>query len=47
MRKGGAIYYAAGLIALYLVVYNGTKAGSVIKAGASGSTQIIKSLQGR
>lgn len=47
MRKGGAIYYAAGLIALYLVVYNGTKAGRVIASGARGSTEVIKSLQGR
>lgn len=36
-----------GLIALYLVVYNGTKAGTVVKAGAAGSSQVIKTLQGR
>jgi hypothetical protein len=39
--------YAAVLIALYLGVYYGTNSGHVIKAGADGSTEIIKAFQGR
>lgn len=39
--------YGAGLIALYLVVEHYTGAGTVLTKGASGSTSIIKALQGR
>lgn len=39
--------YAASLIALYLVVYNGTKAGKLLTDGAKGAGVIIKDLQGR
>jgi hypothetical protein len=39
--------YMAGLIALYLVVYNGSKSGIVMKEGAAGSSKVIKTLQGR
>lgn len=39
--------YFAGLIALYLVVYNGSKAGIVIKEGAGGVSTVAKTLQGR
>lgn len=39
--------YGAGLIALYLVVYNGSKAGTVISGGASGIATDVKALQGR
>lgn len=39
--------YGAGLIALYLVVANGTKAGRAFKAGASGGATVIKAFQGR
>lgn len=39
--------YFAGLIALYLVVYNGSKSGTVIKAGAGGISTVAKTLQGR
>lgn len=42
-----ALTYAAGLIALYLVVYNGTNAGKVISAGASGASTVTKTFQGR
>lgn len=42
-----ALSYGAGLIGLYLVVYHGTKAGRVVKAGANGSATVIKTLQGR
>lgn len=45
MKK--ALGYSAGLIALYLVVANGTKAGTAMKSGASGATSIIKAFQGR
>lgn len=39
--------YAAGLIALYVVVANGTKFGTAVRAGASGSVNVIKAFQGR
>lgn len=39
--------YTAGLIALYLVVYNASKSGIVMKEGAAGGSKVIKTLQGR
>lgn len=39
--------YGAGLIALYLVVANGTKAGTAFRAGASGVGTVVKAFQGR
>lgn len=42
-----ALKYGAGLIGLYLVVYNGSKAGNVIKAGAAGVATDVKAFQGR
>lgn len=42
-----ALTYGAGLIALYLVVYNGSKSGRVVSAGAKGSATVIRTLQGR
>jgi hypothetical protein len=39
--------YAAGLIALYLVVANGTKFGTAVRAGATGGRDIIRAFQGR
>lgn len=45
MKNG--IKYGAGLIALYLVVYHGSKSGKVIRAGSSGGRNIIKAFQGR
>lgn len=39
--------YGAGLIALYLVVANGSKAGRVIRSGANGGVSFVKALQGR
>jgi hypothetical protein len=42
-----ALRYGAGLIALYLVVYNGSKAGTLFRAGAYGTTDVVKALQGR
>lgn len=42
-----ALVYGAGLIAVYLVVNNATNAGKLITAGASGSTSVVKTLQGR
>jgi hypothetical protein len=39
--------YGAGLIALYIVVANGSQFGQVFTAGATGGTQLIKGLQGR
>lgn len=42
-----ALKYGAGLIALYLVVANGSKFGQVISSGASGVSGVTKTLQGR
>ncbi|WP_367575281.1 hypothetical protein [Streptomyces griseoaurantiacus] len=39
--------YFSGLIALYLVVYNGSKSGIVMKEGAAGVSKVAKTLQGR
>ena len=39
--------YGAGLIALYIVVANGSKFGQVISAGANGVSGVTKTLQGR
>jgi hypothetical protein len=39
--------YGAGLIALYLIVYNGSKSGVVMKEGAAGGVKVIKAFQGR
>ena len=39
--------YGAGLIALYLVVANGTKAGKAIRSGAAGTASVVKAFQGR
>lgn len=39
--------YGAGLIALYLVVANASGFGSVISKGASGLSDVTKTLQGR
>lgn len=39
--------YAAALIGVYLIVYNGSKSGTVLSKGAAGGSQIIKTLQGR
>lgn len=42
-----ALKYGAGLIALYLIVYNGSKSGTVLSEGAKGSGVVIKAFQGR
>lgn len=42
-----AIRYGAGLIALYLVVYHGSKAGNLFRQGAYGTRDIVKAFQGR
>lgn len=42
-----ALTYGAGLIAIYLVVYNGSKSGTVFKQGAAGGVSLIKAFQGR
>jgi hypothetical protein len=39
--------YAAGLIALYLVVANGTKFGTAVRAGSAGGVNLVKAFQGR
>lgn len=39
--------YGAGLIALYIVVYNASGAGSLLTKGAAGVQGITKTLQGR
>jgi hypothetical protein len=39
--------YFASLIALYIVVANGTNFGTAFSAGAQGIADVTKSLQGR
>jgi hypothetical protein len=39
--------YGASLVALYLVVANGSNFGSVITSGAAGVASVTKTLQGR
>lgn len=39
--------YMAGLIALYIVVYNASKAGILFKEGANGGSKLVKTFQGR
>jgi hypothetical protein len=39
--------YGAGLIALYLLVANGTKSGRLFRDAGSGGSTLIKSFQGR
>lgn len=45
MRK--ALVIGGGLIALYLLVVNGTGSGTVIKDATSGGVNVIKAFQGR
>jgi hypothetical protein len=45
MKKLGM--YGAGLIALYLIVANGSKFGTAVSAGSAGGVNIIKAFQGR
>ena len=39
--------YGASLIALYIVVANGSKFGQVVTAGAQGVSTVSRTLQGR
>lgn len=39
--------YGFGLIGLYLVVANGSKFATAVRAGANGGSTVIKALQGR
>lgn len=39
--------YGAGLIALYVIVANGSNFGRVITAGAQGVSNVSRTLQGR
>lgn len=42
-----AIAYMGALIGLYIVAAHGSSMGRVFSAGASGGSQVIKTLQGR
>lgn len=39
--------YGAGLIALYVIVANGSQFGAVMSAGAEGTSKVTRTLQGR
>lgn len=39
--------YGAGLVALYIVVYNASGAGSLLTRGAAGIQGVTRTLQGR
>ena len=41
------LHYATALTALYLALYYGTNAGTLIKDGASGISTVEKTFQGR
>ena len=45
MKKFLAI--GGGLIALYILVANGTNSGNLIKSSTSGATSVITAFQGR
>jgi hypothetical protein len=42
-----ALKYGAALIAIYLIVYNGSNSGVVLNDGANGVATVTKALQGR
>ena len=42
-----SLRYGAGLIALYVIVANGSNFGTVIAAGAEGASNVTRTLQGR
>ena len=42
-----ALRYGTALIALYVVVANGSQFGRVISEGAEGGSKVIKTFQGR
>lgn len=42
-----SLRYGAGLIGLYIAVANGSKAGALLKDGASGASNLTRTLQGR
>jgi hypothetical protein len=39
--------YGAGLIALYLVVYNASGAGRLVAEGSRGASGLVRTFQGR
>jgi len=47
MNISKGLKMGAGLIALYLVVYNASKAGTLITSGSKGGVDVIKAFQGR
>lgn len=46
-ERNGVWGVMLALVALYLVLERGTSAGNVIRAGASGWSQVLRTLQGR
>jgi len=42
-----SLKYGTGLIALYVIVANGSSFGQVIAAGANGASHVTRTLQGR
>ncbi|NUP79755.1 MAG: hypothetical protein HOV96_19640 [Nonomuraea sp.] len=47
MKFDTALKRGAFLIALYLVVYNASKAGTLFTAGSKGTVDVVKAFQGR
>lgn len=47
MRFDTTLKRGALLIALYLVVYNASKAGTLITSGSKGTVDVVKAFQGR
>lgn len=42
-----ALKYSAGLIGLYLLVFNATDAGTLLNDGTKGGVNVVKAFQGR
>lgn len=42
-----ALKYGAGLLALYLVVFNFTGSGDILTGASTGSVDLVKAFQGR
>lgn len=47
MKFDTTLKRGAFLIALYLVIYNASKAGTLLTAGSKGGVDIVKAFQGR
>lgn len=47
MNISKGLKMGATLIGLYLVIYNASKAGTLLTSGSKGTVSIVKAFQGR